>query len=56
MATLQGKDTSASMLQRPNQAVALQDTAHCDIHSSLQGEPFNSYLCGIIQCCPCISI
>lgn len=43
MATLQGKDPSSPMLQRPNQAVALQDAAHCDIHSSLQGELFNNY-------------
>lgn len=39
MATLQGEDRPASVLQRTNQAVALQDAAHCDIHSPLQGEP-----------------
>lgn len=42
VATLQGEDSSAPMLQRPNQAVALQDSAYCDIHSPLQGEPFSS--------------
>lgn len=42
MAPVQGKDSSSSMLQRPYQAVALQDVAHCDIHTSLQGDIFTS--------------
>lgn len=43
MAPIQGKDSSSSMLQRPYQAVALQDAAHCDIHASLQGDLFHYY-------------
>lgn len=39
MATLQREDSSASLLQRFNPTVTLQDPAHCDIHSTLQGEP-----------------
>lgn len=37
------------MLQRSNKAVALQDAAHCDIHSTLQGESFTHYQCHIKQ-------
>lgn len=42
MATLQRADSSAPMLQRPGQAFTLQDTAHCHLHTALQGDPPNT--------------
>lgn len=44
MAAIQRADSSAPMLQRPGQTVALQDSSHCHLHSAVQGHLSNCSL------------